>query len=84
MAEKLAHTLDLMRAEIGALRAELVHQKEFHEHRLAALEEDAKDHEQRLRSNTEGVTQFKQWSGLAAGGSSIMSIVALLKSFISP
>ncbi len=84
MAEKLSHTIDLLRADISALRAEQAHQKELFEHRVARLEVDAKDHEQRIRDATSGVTQFKTWSGLAAGGSSIVSIVALLKSFISP
>ncbi len=82
LAEKLTHTIDLMRAEMRELRLELEHQRQFYDHRLAALEEQAKDHELRLRSNTDGVTQFKQWAGLASGGSTIMATVALIKAFI--
>ncbi len=84
LAEKLTHTIDLLRAEIAALRSEQAHQKEPFAGQLARLERDAEDHEERIRSATEGVTQFKQWSGLAAGGSSIMAMIALLKAFISP
>jgi hypothetical protein len=84
LAEKLSHTIDLLRGEIAALRAEQIHQRELSGHRLAYLEEVAKDHEMRIRAATEGVTQFKQWSGLAAGGSSILSLVALVKAFFLP
>ena len=82
IAEKLAHTIDLMRAEVRELRNELAHQEKFYGQAIARLERDAADHEQRIRLATEGVTQFKQWSGLASGGSAIMSIVALLKAFL--
>ncbi len=84
MAEKLSHTIDLLRAETNTLRAEQAHQRELFDTRLRTLEDAAKDHEQRLRSNTEGVTQFKTWAGLASGGSAIMSIIALVKAFFSP
>ncbi len=84
MAEKLVHAMDMMRAEIAALRAEQGHQRELFDHRIAQLEDAAKDHEQRLRSNTEGVTQFRQWAGLASGGSAIVSVIALVKAFFSP
>lgn len=39
------------------------------------------DHELRLRALQEGVTGLKTWSGLASGGSSIMSLVALARAF---
>ncbi len=84
MAEKLSHTIDLMRAEISTLRAEQGHQRELFDHRLRQLEDAARDHEQRLRGNTEGVTQFRQWAGLASGGSAIMSLAALIKAFFVP
>ncbi len=82
LAEKLSHTIDLIRADNRELRAELAHQKELFEHRLAALERDAQDHEMRIRSATEGVTQFRQWAGLASGGSAIMSLIALVRAFL--
>jgi hypothetical protein len=84
LTEKLSHTIDLLRSDNQALRKELEHQKELFEHRVARLERDAGDHELRLRAATEGVTQFKQWSGLAAGGSSVISLVALIKAFFGP
>ncbi len=81
LAEKLMHMIDLLRAENKALGAELEHLRQFTNHRLAALEDQGKDHELRLRANTDGVTQFKQWAGLASGGSTVLSIIALVKAF---
>jgi len=51
---------------------------------LARLEEDVRDHEQRLREATDGVTQFKTFHTLASGGSSFLSFLALIKSFFLP
>ena len=84
LEEKLTHTIDLLRGEIAALRTEQKHQKELFAEQIARLEREAEDHEQRIRNATEGVTQFKQWSGLAAGGSSIMAMIALIKAFLAP
>jgi len=69
-SEQFAHIIDLLKAENAFLR-----------HRVVQLEEASKDHEARLRAATEGVTQFKVWSGLAAGGSSIMAIIAFIRAF---
>ena len=80
--EQVRHALDLMRAEIEALKAQQRHDNELACHRLRALEAQAQDHEQRLRSATTGVTEFKVWSGLAAGGSGLMSLAALLRTFL--
>jgi len=82
IAEQFKHALDLQQAKIDIIAAELDHLKEFYGHRLINIETRESDHEQRLRSATEGVTQFKTWSGLASGGSSIVSIIALIKSFL--
>jgi hypothetical protein len=82
IAEQLKNAIGALRTDIQRLETEVRHQREFTEHRLKMLEEDGRDHEQRLRDNTAGVTQFKVWSGLASGGSGLMSIAALLKSFL--
>jgi hypothetical protein len=99
VAEKLLHTIDLLRAEmrelhqasdrkIGELEAQILrlregntYQKELHDHRLAQLEGAVRDHEERLREATDGVTQFKVWSGLAAGGSGLVSLAALIRAW---
>jgi len=81
VAEQLRHALDLMRAELEAVRAQASHDRTLADHRLRALEEARGDHETRLRQATDGVTRFQVWSGLASGGSSIMALVALLKAF---
>jgi len=70
IAEQLRHTVDLLKAENNMLKL-----------RISALEDAEKDHESRIRNLTDGVTSFRVWSGLASGGSSIMSIVALVKAF---
>lgn len=70
IAEQLRHAIDLLKAESNMLNL-----------RIAALEKGKDDHENRIRNLTDGVTSFRVWSGLASGGSSIMSIVALVKAF---
>jgi uncharacterized coiled-coil protein SlyX len=83
VAEQLRHLVDLQQAKIDALSADLKHYRELTDRRLGGLEGDAADHEQRLRSVNDVVVQFKLYSGLASGGSSIMAIVALIKAFFS-
>lgn len=72
VAEQMLHTLDMLRSELKMVN-----------HRMEALEKLAADHESRLRSATDGVTQFKVWSGLAAGGSGLMSLVALAQALMT-
>ncbi len=83
IAEQFKHALDLQQARLDALAAEMQHLREFYGHRLSAIERQAEDHESRLRLNSEGVTQFKTWAGLTSGGSAIMSVVALIRSFFA-
>jgi hypothetical protein len=70
VAEQFSHAVDLLRSEQKLINS-----------RLDRLEVDSGDHEQRLRAATDGVTQFKVWSGLAAGGSSIVALIALIRAF---
>lgn len=80
-AERLARTVDRLRAELNELRAAQLHERALVEQRLHTLENQAVDHESRIRTATDGVIQFKVWSGLASGGSSIMALIAFVKSF---
>ncbi len=82
LSEQMKRAADRLRADMDALRAIQNHDREMNEHRLSALEGRSADHELRLRSATEGVTQFKIWAGFASGGSGIVSLVALLRAFI--
>ena len=82
LTEQLRHANNLMQAQIKTLEARLAHQQAMNNQRLAILEEQIRDHETRIRSATEGVTQFKLFSGLASGGSGLMSLVAILKAFL--
>ncbi len=81
LSEQMKRAVDRLRADMDAVRAIQKHDREMNEHRLSSLEARAADHELRLRSATEGVTQFKIWSGFASGGSGIVSLVALLRAF---
>lgn len=80
--ERLKHHTDLDQERTAAIRADLADLKSTVEKNDASVRKITDDHEQRLRSATDGVTTFKTWSGLASGGSSIMAIVAFIKSFI--
>ena len=74
--------LESIRGEIRLIRAELEHNRELSERRLTAIEKICEDHETRLRDVTNGVTQFRFWSSVSSGGSTAMSLLALIKSFI--
>ncbi len=80
-AEQMRHALDLLRAEVDALRALHEHDMEMCHHRLGGLETTSRDHELRIRADTDGVTQFKMWAGLASGSSGLMALAALIRSF---
>ena len=83
LAEQLKHINTLYKARFDALEEKLNHHKEINDQRLSVLETTSRDHETRIREATQGVTQFKLFSGLASGSSSLMSIVALLKAFLN-
>jgi hypothetical protein len=82
LTEQLRHANTQLQARIRTLEARLAHQQAMNDQRLGTLEEQMRDHETRIRTATEGVTQFKLFSGLASGGSGLMSLVALLKAFL--
>ena len=75
--------LESIRGEIKLMRAEVRHTREICEHRMTAVEKICEDHETRLRDAAAGVTQFRFWSSVTSGGSTAMSLLALLKSFIA-
>lgn len=88
ISEQLGRLKDNIESRFQKIEALINHQNEISEERLRSLRSEVvdlkkakEDHETRIRSATEGVTQFKMYSGLANGGSSILSIVALVKSF---
>jgi hypothetical protein len=81
LAEQLRHTIDLMKAEVSAVKRQAEYDRELMVHRIQQLEEARKDHESRLRTLQDGATSFKVWSGLASGGSSVMSLAAIIKTF---
>ncbi len=81
LAEQLRHTIDLLKAELDTLEIRLEHTTRMMEQQLADLEKMAADHEQHLRTVSDGVTQLKVYSSLMSGSSSVLSIAALVKSF---
>jgi hypothetical protein len=82
IAEQMKHANTLLRADVEALRAEQAHYRELTNLRLGELETARSDQETRLRSATDGITQFKVYSSLINGGSSLLSILALLKAYL--
>jgi len=82
IAEQLRHTIDLLHAELSAVKARAQHDRELLIHRIAELEKAREDHESRIRSMQDGVTSFKVWSGLASGGSSVVAIAALVRAVL--
>ena len=75
--------LEEIRGDIRMLRSELEHNRELNERRLNAIEKICEDHESRLRDVATGVTQFRFWSSVTSGGSTAMSLLAVLRSFIN-
>ena len=75
--------LEEIRGDIRMLRSELEHNREMNERRLRAIEKICEDHESRLRDVATGVTQFRFWSSVTSGGSTAMSLLAVLRSFIN-
>lgn len=77
---EIKDTLESIRSELKLIRAEIEHNTQLLEQRLDAIEKDIEDHELRLRSVTEGVTQFRFWASLGSGSSLLASLTALVKS----
>ena len=82
LTEQLQHAIHLLEGQIRTLEARMAHQQAMNHQRLLILEEQIRDHESRIRTATEGVTQFKLFSGIASGGSGLMSLVAILRAFL--
>jgi hypothetical protein len=82
LTEQLRHANDILQSQIKTLEARLAHQQAVNHQRLTALEEEIRDHETRIREATAGVTQFKLFAGLTSGGSGLMSLLAMLKTFL--
>ena len=82
LISQLQHANSLMNARLKAIEARLAHQQALTAQQVRRLEAQMADHEARLRTATEGVSQFKIFSGLASGGSGIMSLVAIIKAFL--
>jgi hypothetical protein len=82
LGAQFVHLMDVMDAKLDRIELNQEHLKELIEHRLNYLEKQGEDHEARIRAATEGVTQFKVRSGLTSAGSGILSILAILKSYL--
>jgi hypothetical protein len=78
VAEQLRHTLDLIRAEIVAIRTELAHFQELTDHRLGEIERRQQDHEVRIRELRDSAQQSKTTLSLMTGGNSALAVLAIL------
>jgi hypothetical protein len=83
IAEQLGHTLDLVKAELAATRADQAHLSEMSNLRLENLESQTADFEKRLRELTESATQFKLMVSLAMGGG-LLSLIELVRGMLHP
>lgn len=83
IAEQLGHTLDLVKAELEAIKAEHAHGVQMSQLRLNTLEAQSADYEKRLRELTESATQFKLLVSLAAGGG-LLSLIELVRYLFHP
>lgn len=81
IAEQLGHTLDLIKADLAATRAEQEHAAQVYMLRIQTLEAQAADYEKRLRDLTESATQFKLLVSLAVGGG-LLSLIELVRSLL--
>ncbi len=82
IAEQLKHANSLLKADVEGLRQEVAHYRELTNLRLGDLEATRGDHESRLRAVADGITQFKVYTGLLNGGSSLLALLALLKAYL--
>jgi dynactin complex subunit len=89
LTEQLGRFKDRIESSLNVLETEQRHQKEIndlqkqlYEGQIDDLKKQVSDHETRIRAATDGVTQFKTWSGIISGGSFIAAIAAFLKAFI--
>lgn len=78
--EQLKHISYIIDSRFILLDEKLVTLRQFVDDRFSSIDRIIQDHESRIRDATEGVTQFKLFFGLASGGSTVMSIFALIKS----
>ncbi len=82
LKEQFTHALDIFRADLKAVSREQQHDRELNSRRLDDLEKITSDHETRIRDASKGVTEFRFLVGLS-GGSVILAVIALIKSFLS-
>ncbi len=89
IAEQLGRLSDSLNSRMAAIEESIKHHTELDTEKiqsirdiLADIKDQVKDHEQRIRTATDGVTSFRVWTGLSSGGSGLMSVIALIKSFL--
>ena len=78
IAERVKHTINLLRADNRSLKQTHESDREFALHRLDQLEKCQQDHETRIRTSTNGVTQFKAMISLTSFIAVILSIISTL------
>ena len=82
ITEQVNHLLDLQQGQINALKAEVSHLRDMNDMRLKAVETFTQDHEIRLRSVSEGNTQFKLIAGVG-GGAGLIGLISIIRSLWS-
>ena len=84
IAAQLKHTMDLIRFDLDKIKGTIDHSNQNNDLRLDRIEECIKDHETRIRCMQKDVTKNNVIYGVSSLGSSLLSSIALLRTFFIP
>lgn len=82
IGEQFGHAVDLIRGHLAAIEKAQEIQKETLLEKIAQLEKVGDDHEARIRDLQDLVVSQRTILGLAQGGTSVMSLIALMKALL--
>ncbi len=81
IASQLKHTMDLIRFDLDKIKTTIVHNSKTDDLRLDRIESLIGDHETRIRCIQKDVTKNNVVYGVTSLGSSLLSSIALIRTF---
>ena len=84
IASQLKHTMDLIRFDLNNIKTTIEHNSETDNLRLNRIETLIGDHESRIRCIQKDVTKNNVVYGVTSLGSTLLSSIALLRTFLLP
>ena len=84
IAAQLKHTMDLIRFDLDKIKGTIDHNNQNNDLRLDRIEECIKDDETWIRCMQKDVTKNNVIYGVSSLGSSLLSSIALLRTFFIP